>query len=193
MEVAPQIDFQGTDPSPAVRDDILRHIKGLEDKFGRITSCRVVVKAPGHHHREGAPFEINIWLSLPDRKDVAVTRTRGEDERPADISFAINDAFKRAGRRLQDQVRLMRHQVKTHGEAPEGQVTELSADETFGFLTTADGRQVYFHRNAVLNDHFNDLRIGSKVAFVEEQGEKGAQATTVRMLAPHRLHDPKET
>ena len=36
------------------------------------------------------------------------------DQRHADVNFAINDAFKRARRRLQDQVRRLQGHVKTH-------------------------------------------------------------------------------
>jgi cold shock CspA family protein len=33
--------------------------------------------------------------------------------------------------------------------------------------------EIYFHRNAVLDGAFDRLSIGSEVAFVEEEGEKG--------------------
>jgi ribosome-associated translation inhibitor RaiA len=112
MQTPVQIDFQGTKPSPALRDNIERHVSGLEERFGRITSCRVVLKAPGGHHRIG-PFEVNIHLALPDGRHVEVTRTPQADERQADVEFAINDAFKRARRKLQDRVRRMQGQVKT--------------------------------------------------------------------------------
>jgi cold shock CspA family protein len=48
------------------------------------------------------------------------------------------------------------------------------------FIETADGREVYFHCNSVLDDAFEHLTVGSEVRFVEEMGEKGPQATSVR-------------
>jgi cold shock CspA family protein len=41
------------------------------------------------------------------------------------------------------------------------------------FIETADGREVYFHCNSVLDDAFEHLTVGSEVRFVEEMGEKG--------------------
>ena len=62
-----------------------------------------------------------------------------------------------------------------------GRVARFLAGEDSGFIETADGREIYFHRNAVLNGGFARLSVGSEVRFVEEEGEKGAQASTVRL------------
>ena len=61
------------------------------------------------------------------------------------------------------------------------------AGEDCGFIETPDGREIYFHRNSVLDGDFDRLTVGSEVRFVEEPGEKGAQATTVRMIGKHHL------
>jgi cold shock CspA family protein/ribosome-associated translation inhibitor RaiA len=184
MHTPVQIDFQGTTPSPALRENIARHVSGLEDRFGRITACRVVLKAPGGHHRVGQ-FEINIHLALPDGRHVEVSRTPPADERQTDVEFAINDAFKRARRRLQDGVRRMQGQVKLAERPPIGTVARL--DDDFGFLEAPDGREIYFHRNSVLSDSFKRLKIGDRVTYAEERGAKGPQASTVKLQGKHRL------
>jgi cold shock CspA family protein len=46
--------------------------------------------------------------------------------------------------------------------------------------------QIYFHRNAVLDAAFDRLKVGSEVAFAEEEGVKGPQASTVRVVGGHR-------
>ena len=56
-----------------------------------------------------------------------------------------------------------------------------------GFIETADGREIYFHRNAVLDGAYRRLRGGSEVRFVEVEGAKGAQASTVRLIGKHHL------
>lgn len=112
MQTQLHVEFQGTRPSPAVREKIRRHVSDLESFFGRITSCRVVLKVPGAHHRKGI-YEFNMQLMLPNGKQVNVTRTPGNDERFTDLDFALNDMFKRARRRLQDRVRRMQGKVKT--------------------------------------------------------------------------------
>jgi cold shock CspA family protein len=185
METPVHIDFQGMNPSELLRDRVLKHVAGLEQRFGRITACRVVIKAPSEHHRTGGLYEINIRLSLPQGREVDVGRTATADERHADPDFAINDAFKRARRRLQDQSRRLNGQVKAHEGQPIGTVTRL--DESFGFLEAADGHEIYFHKNSVLNDGFSCLVPGSRVTFFEESGEKGPQASTVKLLGHHAL------
>ena len=96
-------------------------------------------------------------------------------------------AFKHARRQLQDQVRRAQGQVKHHEGLPAGTVVRLDPSGEFGFLETSDGQEVYFHRNSVLHDGFSRLRVGSRVTFAEELGEKGAQATTVKLLGKHKL------
>jgi cold shock CspA family protein len=187
METPTHIDFQGTGASPALRSMIEDHVKGLEDRFGRITACRIVVKAPGGHHRTGGLFEINVHLSLPNGREVKVTRTPQADERYADAEFAIADAFKRARRQLQDQVRRLQGKVKAHEATPIGKVTTIDTERGFGYLESADGREIYFHRNSVLNNAFARLRSGTRVLFSEEMGEKGPQASSVKLLGKHAL------
>jgi hypothetical protein len=87
MQSPVQIDFQGMKPREALRAIIAEHVAGLEDRFGRITACRVVVKAPSEHHRTGGLYEINIRLALPDGKEVDIGRTPRLDQRHADVHF----------------------------------------------------------------------------------------------------------
>ena len=63
----------------------------------------------------------------------------------------------------------------------------MGAGGGFGFLKTSDGREVYFHRNSVLNDAFPRLKVGTRVTFAEEEGDKGPQASTVRLEGKHAL------
>ena len=186
METPIQIDFQGMEPVERLRESIAAHVAKLEERSGRITACRVVLKAPGGHHRLGL-YEVNIRLALPNGREVNIARTAMQDERYTDVTFAINDAFKRARRRLQDQVRRMQGQVKVHLGQPVGKVVKLDPAGEFGILETADNREVYFHRNSVLNGGFARLAVGTRVAFAEEQGDKGPQASTVKLLGKHGL------
>jgi cold shock CspA family protein len=96
---------------------------------------------------------------------------------------AIDDAFKAAARRLQDYARRQRGCVKKHKPLPTARVSKLFQKEGYGFITTTDGREIYFHKNAVLNRGFNKLKMGAKVRFAEESGEKGLQASTVQIVA----------
>ena len=116
METPVELDFQGMDAMPAIRDSINKQIAQLEERYGRVTAGRIVVKGPGAHHRTGGLYEINIRLALPDGREVNVARTPHADERHADLNFALNDAFKRARRQLQDQIDRMQGNVKAHAK-----------------------------------------------------------------------------
>lgn len=118
MQTPLQIDFQGMDASQEARSAILRQVAQIEERFGRITAGRVVVKAPGGHHRTGGLYELTIHLSLPEGREVNVARTAHADERHADLNFALNDAFKRARRQLQDHADRLQGKVKAHGLPP---------------------------------------------------------------------------
>jgi cold shock CspA family protein len=187
MQTPVEIDFRNMDVDARLRAAIAEHVSGLEDVFGRITACRVVIKGPGGHHRTGQ-FDVNVRLALPNGREVNVGRTAAADERFTDVDFAINHAFRRARRRLQDQVRQMQGKVKAHAPEPTGIVAKLDPSGEFGFIESEDNRrEIYFHRNSVLNGAFARLAIGSRVTFAEEMGEKGAQASTVKLLGKHGM------
>ena len=100
---------------------------------------------------------------------------------------AIRETFGAASRQIEDIARDMRGQVKEHTAESHGRVAKLLAGDECGFIETADGREIYFHRNAVLDGAYRRLRVGSEVRFVEEEGAKGAQASTVRLIGKHHL------
>jgi cold shock CspA family protein len=126
-------------------------------------------------------------LALPNGREVNVARTAQQDERYTDVDFAINDTFKGARRRLQDHVRRMQGQVKTHEAQPIGTVIRLDPTGDSGFLETADSREIYFHKNSVLDGAFPRLSVGARVVFAEEAGDKGPQASTVRLSGKHGM------
>lgn len=187
MQTPVEIDFQGMDATPDVRAAVDKHLAQLEERFGRIIAGRVVLKAPSGRHRTGGLHEITIHLSLPDGREVNIGRVRQNDERLADLNFALNDAFKRARRQLQDKVRDLQGKVKQHSGPPVGTVCELDPLGEFGFIKTGDDREIYFHRNSVLNDGFSQLSVGARVTFAEEVGDKGPQASTVKPMTKHSM------
>ena len=187
MQTPVEIDFQGMDARPAIQAEIAKHVAELEQRFGRVTAGRVVLKAPGSRHHTGGLYEVNIRLVLPEGREVNVDHTATADERHSDLSFAINDAFKRARRQLQDHAREMQGQAKHHEGSPIGTVVQLDPLGEFGLIESSDGQEIYFHRNSVLDGDYSRLAVGTRVTFVEEAGEKGPQASTVKLLGKHSL------
>jgi cold shock CspA family protein len=64
----------------------------------------------------------------------------------------------------------------------QARVVRIFPIEDYGFLETLDGREIYFHKNSVLQTSFDRLEVGTEVYFAEEVGEKGPQASTVRVV-----------
>ena len=58
MQTPPEIEFQGMTGTPQIEDAIEKHVAELEQRWGRITACRVVLKGPGQHHRTSGLYEV---------------------------------------------------------------------------------------------------------------------------------------
>lgn len=185
MQVPAEITFRNCESSEELRTEIAKQLHRLEKFSGRITSCQVVIEAPKTRHRQGDAFKVELRIAMPERKNILVSRSHGdipENEHPL---VAIRNAFHAAQGQIEDAAREMRGAVKTHEPPDHGRITRFLAGEDCGFIETNDGREVFFSRNAVLNDGFDDLMVGSEVRFVEQQGDKGPQASSVRLIGKH--------
>jgi len=199
-----QITFRNMQPTEEVEEWIRAKAAELDTLYTQLMGCRVAVELPHRHHRKGRPYHIRIDLTVPQGKIVVKhepsldararrlgeqeIRKQGEVKIPhKDLRRAINDAFKAVGRRLQDYARRQRGDIKSHELPPEARVSKIFPREGYGFLTSDDGREIYFHKNSVLGQAFPRLTVGTTVRFVEEQGEKGPQASTVRIVPMRRI------
>jgi len=188
MQVPLQIAFHNLDCSEAIRELIEERVGWLERFYDRIIGCRVVVEEPHRHHRQGNLYRVRIDLTVPGAEIVVSHEPPGHPESRArfeTLDGTIRHAFDNARRKLEEHVRRHRNEVKNHDTLPRASVSRLFGAEGYGFLATTDGREVYFHRNAVHNGDFDKLKVGAEVAFVEEDGEKGPQASTVRTIGRH--------
>jgi cold shock CspA family protein len=70
---------------------------------------------------------------------------------------------------------------------PHGKIKELFPYEDYGLIETSDGREIYFHRNSILEGDFDKLEAGDSVHFTEEKGEQGPQASTVHVEGKHHV------
>jgi cold shock CspA family protein/ribosome-associated translation inhibitor RaiA len=184
MQLPLQVSFRHMEHSEAIEALVREKATHLDTFADHIMSCRVVVEPAGKHHQHGNLYEVRIDLTVPD-EEIAVTREPSQHTEYRDIHVALRDAFDSARRKLEDYVRRRRGFVKAHDLAPHGRVVRLFPEEGYGFLETPDGREVYFHRHSVLDEGFDRLEVGTEVAFVEEAGKKGPQASTVRPVGRH--------
>jgi len=191
MQIPLKIDFEGgLAASEALRARIEREAQKLERFSDRITACRVAVIGRSGRHHQGDLYQIRIQITLPGRADVVVDRNPSADHAHEDPYVAVRDAFNAARRRLQDHQRRFEGRVKSHEAPPHGRVAQLFPEMDYGLIETSDGREVYFHRNAVVNDGFGRLSPGAEVRFAEEEGEKGPQASTVHLIGKSHIVTP---
>ncbi len=185
MQIPYEITFEGMDPSDAVRARVQKEIGRLERFHDRITSCRVAIKAPGNHKRQGGLFDVRIYMALPGGGEVSVQRNPVSDHAHEDAYVAIRDAFAAARRQLQDKDRKIENNVKAHETPPHGRIVRIFYYEGYGFIETPEGDEVYFHRNSVAGSDFEKLEVGQKVRFTGELGENGLQASVVHLTGNH--------
>ena len=182
MQKAIEIGWRNVTPSEAVSELIRAEVARLERASDRIVGCTVELEAPSRHHRHsGSQYRVRIEVSVP-RGKIVVGRNPRQTDTHEDLYAVVKRAFREARRQLEDRVRRLDGRVKAHAPAVEAVVTRLFPEDDYGFLRTEDGRDVYFHANAVLRGQFQRLRVGRTVRFVETAGDEGPQASTVDPL-----------
>ncbi|MGO8915504.1 MAG: HPF/RaiA family ribosome-associated protein [Stellaceae bacterium] len=188
MESPIQITFRGMGPSEAIEARIRERAEELTRFYDRITRCHVVVESGHHHHHKGRLYHVRVNLAVPG-SEIVVKRDPSEHHAHEDVYVAIRDSFDAVRRQLEDHVRRTRGQSKMHEAAEHGRVARLFPAEDYGFITSADGQEIYMHRNSVVGGVFDKLRVGDEVRFVVHagEGEKGSQASAVTPIGKHHL------
>ena len=188
MQIPLQVSFRHLGYSPFIASAVRKKAKKLELFYPRITSIRVIIEPSERRHRQGNLYHIRIDITLPGH-EIVVRRDPSKNHAHEDIYVAIRDAFNAARRQLQDQVRIHFRQKQRHHETPmHAKVIRIFPNEECGFLQSQDGREIYFHKNSVLNQEFDKLQLGEEVRFVEEQGDKGPQASSVDRIGKEGRH-----
>ena len=180
MQLPVEISYRGVEKSDEI--DNLIHTKAARlDKFcDHISRCDVAVERPNLAQKAGNPFRVRIDVTVPPGHELVADERQNEHEMHEPLTKVINDAFKTMERQLKDLVERQRREVKTHTE-PRALISKLFGD--YGFITDASGIDIYFHRNAVINSAFEELKVGMEVRFDESHGEMGPQASTVQVIS----------
>ena len=178
MVLPVQITFQNLPVSSALESVIRARAAKLDRYHPRIMACRVSVMATTHRHHKGNLYNVRIDVTVPGA-ELSIGKDHAEHHEDENVRIAIRCAFEEMRRQLQDCIRRQRGDVKTRLASPRGKVVRLFPKRGFGFIHTDDGRDVYFHENSVLRNHFRALHIGSLVRFAEEDGYSGPQASSV--------------
>jgi ribosomal subunit interface protein len=176
MKIPLQITTRNLDLAEVFKEDIREKAEKLDKFYDQIMRCKVVVEVPHRHSHEGILYKVHIHMTVPG-VELVIERELAED-----LEVAIRDAFDAARRKLEDFARRQRGEVKQHEALPHAHISALFLNKGYGFLTTLDDREIYFHEHSVVNRDFKHLKVGMEVRFVEEQGEKGPQASSVTIV-----------
>ena len=203
MQLTPTITFRGIDPSAALEAEIRTRIGKLETYYRPIIGCHVLVELAERHHESGNRYHVRLDVTVPGEEIVVAheaglhataqdvdaekaTKDTEPDPERKHARVAVREAFDIARRRLQDYGRRQRGTVKAPARQPRGRVAQLFPIDEYGYIEAEDGHEVYFQKSSVLKNAFDRLIVGSTVSFVEESGEKGPQASTVKLTHPRR-------
>lgn len=186
METPLQLRFRNLDSSPAIEAAVQKRAEQLEHFSDKIVSCRVTIEAPHKHHHKGNLYHVTVDVRTPGGEIVA-SRSPDEHHAHENVYVAIRDAFKAARRQLQDSAREKRGKVKLHDVPPHGRISALHPTDDYGTISDSTGREIYFHRNSIVDDDFDSLAIDTEVRFVEEAGDKGPQASSVYLIGKHHI------
>ncbi len=150
--------------------------KLLKNYASFVLHLRVSIEATTHHKEGG--YQVKIVASVPN--DTVVVTRKGEIVRPLLI-----EAFDVLTLQLKEILRKKRKSKKQTEAAvvsdSVGIINKVSPHESYGFITTFDDREIYFHENALKNVEIDDLVEGDSVIYGESLGDKGPQASWVRV------------
>jgi ribosomal subunit interface protein len=186
MKLPLQITVRNASVSEVVMNEIRERVAKLEQFSGNMMGCRVTVDSPHRHQHQGMRYTVQIDITVRGA-ELVVKRQPHED-----IYVAVRDAFDAARRQMEEYERRLRGEVKNHEAPSQARVSKLFTEEGYGFLEAPNGYEIYFHRNSVLGDAFDRLTVGTEVRFVEEEGEKGPQASTVEISRKRRGREAKD-
>jgi ribosomal subunit interface protein len=186
MKLPLQVTFRNMDASEAVEADIRDKAAKLDQYCPDIMSCHVIVEALHKHHHQGNLYHVRIDITVPN-DEIVVSRDPDKHQAHEDVYVTVRDAFQAATRQLQDYNARRQQQVKRHEPESHGRIARLIPMQDYGIILTTDNREIYFHRNSVLNAEFDELQEGAEVRFHEESGDKGPQASTVKLEGKHHV------
>jgi ribosome-associated translation inhibitor RaiA len=112
MDLPLQIATRGFELSPPDEQGVRDAAAKLELFASSLMSCRVMLELQSRRRRTGDRYHVRIELVVPGG-EIVIKRQSDET-----LLSATQEAFKAAARRLQDQVRKQRGDVKLTRRAP---------------------------------------------------------------------------
>lgn len=189
MRVPLEIAFKNMEPTAAMEALIRDRVERLSRYHRDIIACRIAVEAPHRSaNEEVVGYRVRLELSVPG-DELVVSRDRSHRREQYDPYRAIREAFSAAESQLKSYAGRQRRDRHPRVGPPHALVSQIFEEEDYGFLRAPDGRDIYFHRNSVINDGFEELEPGDEVRYEERIGLEGPQASTVAPVGRHGHHE----
>ncbi|MDD2465476.1 MAG: cold shock domain-containing protein [Desulfobulbus sp.] len=154
------------------RNRLIRHYANF------VLHLRVTIEAtPGY--KEGG-YEVRLVASVPN--DTVAVKRWGEN-----VRSLLTESFDVLGSQLKEIVKKKQNHktAKVAGAVADGKSTgivrKIVPEEAYGFIVTNDKLDVFFHANTLKDVALSELAEGDEVLFAMEEGDKGLQATWVRV------------
>lgn len=144
---------------------------------GLVHSLRITVEQTPQHKEGG--YQLGVVASVPS--DTIVVKRKGDSLRPM-----LVEAFDTLGLQLKEFQRKRRQssmpQESTGGAGVSGVIKSIFPYESYGFITSQEGREIYFHENSLKDVTMEELSEGDQVRFGEGEGDKGPTAAWVKTV-----------
>ena len=153
------------------KEKLVRHFANF------VLHLRVSIEATTHHKEGG--YELKLVASVPN--DTVVVARKGENVGPL-----LVEAFDVLSLQMKEILRKKRQSQKgadvpVDDGAQYGVIRKVSPYESYGFIVSQDAREIYFHENALKDISIDSLTEGDSVMYGESRGDKGPQASWVRV------------
>jgi len=165
-----------------IRNSWQEKINEEKERLGRhhpglVHHLRVAIEETAGHKSGG--FEVKVVAAVPN--DTLVVTRKGESVRPL-----LVEAFDTLGLLLKELQRKRRQTYKVGEEAGAGSlagsIKALFPAESYGFIMTPAGEEVYFHENSLKDVGMEELAEGAAIQFGLGEGDKGPTAAWVRLV-----------
>lgn len=181
MDFPLELSFKDVARTEALDALIREKVTKLERMFDHLVGCRIIVETAARRQNQKVAYRVRIELSVPN-DEIVVVREPAPDQRE-EVFVAVREAFAKATRRLERYKQQVQGEVKLTVAPPHGVVTQVFHGQGYGFLKTPDGRDLYFHENAVIDGKFEDLQPGMEVRYAEADDHvQGPHASTIHAV-----------
>ncbi|HEY5619409.1 MAG TPA: hypothetical protein VIK60_15825 [Vicinamibacterales bacterium] len=130
-----RVTYRGLKQMNTLESEVHDRVQWLEQFYGRIMACRVLIEVPHRHRRDGRHVRVRLELTVPGGAPIVVSHEPSlhgslkdmeetEPHKQAEVDevhryarVAVHEVFDVARRQLQDFAREQRGAIKTHEAA----------------------------------------------------------------------------